>query len=535
MPLDSPQMTLLDVLARRLDTDPDGPYLDFEGTQVTARQIDEDADRLAHALADLGVVRGDRVATLLENRPEQVVSFFATMKLGAIHQPVNTAYRGEFLRHQLADSGVKVVIVQGDLASRVQMVAGAGTPELESVIVLGEPDEPITARPKYDWASLLADSSSDPLPDPKLGPSDLACFVYTSGTTGPSKGCMLPHNYLVTLADQIARAFGRRPDDVVLTPLPLFHLSALAVGVIGTLIVGGRASIGHRFSVSRFWPEVKRTGATMISMLGSLANLIANAKDHPDQVGHTLRVCVAVPMPPDTDKAWRERFGCATLSGGYGLTEASFIAMQVPDEPSKPGSPGRPNSHEFDVKIFDDNDCEVPPGEVGEIVCRPKLPNVMFAGYFRRPQETLNVLRNLWMHTGDLGRIDEDGFLFFVDRKKDYMRRRGENISSFELEKTFLHHEAIKDVAVHSVLSDVGEDDVKVTAILRDGVSLTEVELCTWAVNHLPYFAMPRYIEFRTELPRTPSGKVQKYQLREEGKTPATWDREASGFTFTRR
>src|SRR3990167_5932723 len=341
MPLDSPQMTLLDVLARRLETDPDGPYLDFEGIQVTARQIDEDADRLAHALADLGVVRGDRVATLLENRPEQVVSFFATMKLGAIHQPVNTAYRGEFLRHQLADSGVKVVIVQGDLASRVQLVAGAGTPELESVIVLGEPDEPITVKPQYDWASLLADSSSDPLPDPKLGPSDLACFVYTSCTTGPSKGCMLPHNYLVTLADQIARAFGRRHDDVVLTPLPLFHLSALAVGVIGTLIVGGRASIGHRFSVSRFWPEVKRTGATMISMLGSLANLIANAKDHPDQVGHTLRVCVAVPMPPDTDKAWRERFGCATLSGGYGLTEASFIAMQVPHEPSKPGSPDR--------------------------------------------------------------------------------------------------------------------------------------------------------------------------------------------------
>jgi crotonobetaine/carnitine-CoA ligase len=532
---DSPQRTVLDVLARRLATDPDGPYLDFEGTQVTARQIDEEAGRLAHALADLGVARGDRVATLLENRPEQVVSFFATLKLGAIHQPVNTAYRGEFLRHQLADAGVKVLIVQGDLASRVQQVAGSQTPELESVIVLGKPDETITAKPQYDWQELLTGRSADAVPDPKIGPSDLACFIYTSGTTGPSKGCMLPHNYVVTLADQIARAGGRRPEDVVLTPLPLFHLSALAVGVVGTLLVGGRASIGRRFSVSRFWPEVKRTGATIISMLGSLATLIANSKDDPDQVGHTLRVCMAVPMPPDTDKVWRERFGCASWSGGYGLTEASFIATLAADQVGKPGSPGKPNSHEFDVKIFDDDDYEVPLGEVGEIVCRPKLPNVMFAGYFRRPQETLAVLRNLWLHTGDLGRIDEDGFLFFVDRKKDYLRRRGENISSFELEKIFLHHEAIKDVAVHSVPSEVGEDEVKVTAILREGAKLTQEELCAWAVSRLPYFAIPRYIEFRDDLPRTPSGKVQKYQLREEGKTPATWDREAAGFTFERR
>jgi crotonobetaine/carnitine-CoA ligase len=527
--------TVLEALERRVESDPDGPYLDFEGTEVTAREINEQANRLAHVLAKLGVVRGDRVATLLENRPEQVVSLFGTLKLGAIHQPVNTAYRGEFLRHQLVDAGVKVIIVQGDLASRVQLVAESEMPELESAIVVGEPDSAITARPQHDWQALLGDASADPPPAVPAGPADLACFIYTSGTTGPSKGCMLPNNYLVTLADQIARAFGRHPNDVVLTPLPLFHLSALSVGVVGTLLVGGRASIGRRFSVSRFWPEVKRTGATIISMLGSLATLIANAKHHPDEVGHTLRMCMAVPIPPETDQAWRERFGCATSSAGYGLSEASLIAMQTPDQANKPGSPGKLNTHEFDVKIVDDNDHEVPLGEVGEIVCRPKLPNVMFTGYFRRPQETLAVMRNLWLHTGDLGKIDEDGYLFFVDRKKDYMRRRGENISSFELEKTFFHHEAIKDVAVHSVLSEIGEDDVKVTAVLRDGAKLSAEDLCTWAVSRLPYFAIPRYIEFRGDLPRTPTGRVQKYQLRDEGKTPDTWDREAAGFTFDRR
>jgi len=529
------QTTILAVFANRLATDPDGPYLDFEGVEYTARMMDEESTRMAHALAELGVQRGDRVASLLENRAEQVVALFAALKLGAIHVPINNAYKGEFLRHQLTDSGARVMIVQGDFASRVEMVGGSGTPELESVVVVGEPDTAITVLPQHDWAKLLAAASNEPLPDPGIRPSDLACFIYTSGTTGPSKGCMLSHNYVVTLADQIARAFGRRPDDVVLTPLPLFHFNALGVGVVGTLLVGGSASIVRRFSVSKFWPEVKRTKATIISVLGSLAILIAHAPDHPDQPGHQLRLCAAVPMPPDIDQIWRERFGCRTFSGGYGLTEASLIGMLTPDQEMKPGATGKPNRHEFEIRIVDDDDVEVPTGGVGEILVRPNAPNVMFAGYFRRPEETLATYKNLWFHTGDLGRIDEDDFLFFVDRKKDYLRRRGENISSFELESTFFHHAAIKDVAVHSVFSEMSEDDVKVTAVLQEGASLTEEELCAWAVDRVPYFAMPRYIEFRDDLPRNPVGKVMKYQLREEGKTPATWDREEAGFTFERR
>lgn len=529
------QRTLLDVLDERLKTDPDGPYLDFEGVEVTAREVEEAANRLANAMANLGVGAGDRVATLIENSPQQVTSFFATMKLGAIHQPVNTAYRGEFLRHQLVDAGVKLMIVQGSFASRIQLVAGEETPTLESVIVVGEPDEEIDVVTQHNWQDVLAGASKEFVADPDIGPGDIACFIYTSGTTGPSKGCMLPHNYLVTLAGQIARTFGRNENDVVLTPLPLFHLSALCVGVIGTLLVGGRASIGRRFSVSRFWPEVKRTKATIISMLGSLATLIGNSKDHPDQVGHTLRVCMAVPMPPETDKVWRERFGCATRSAGYGLSEASLIAFQLPGDDYKPGSAGKINRREFDVKIVDDEGFDVPVGEVGEIVCRPNMPNVMFTGYWGRPEDTLKVLKDLWLHTGDLGRVEEDDSLFFVDRKKDYVRRRGENISSFELERTFLRNAAIKDVAVHSVLSDLGEDDVKVTAILCDDVKLSEQELAEWAVNHLPYFAMPRYIEFRKSIPRTPTGRVLKYQLRDEGKTANTWDAEEVGFKFERR
>ena len=529
------QTTVLAALAARLTSDPDGPYLDFEGEGYSARRMEAESNRLAHALAGVGVGHGDRVASLLENSPQQVVTFFATLKLGAVAVPINTAYKGEFLRHQLADSGSKVVVVQGDFAGRVAEVARAALAELAAVIVVGPPDEVIDAVPTHDWDRVLASAPDTAPPDAGVKPSDLACFIYTAGTTGASKGCMLPHNYIVALADQIVRAWQRRPDDIVLTPLPLFHFNAISVCVVGSLVVGGSSSIARRFSVSRFWPEVKRTGATMVSMLGSLAILVADADDHPDQSGHRLRLCAAAPMPPDIDRIWRERFGCTTFSAGYGLTEASLLSMLPAGEENEPGAAGKINRHDFEVRLVDDDDVEVPVGEIGEIVCRPQRPNLMFAGYWRRPEDTLAVLRNLWFHTGDLARADDGGFLFFVDRKKDYLRRRGENISSFEMERAFHGHPAIKDVAVHSVPSDVGEDEVKVTVVLQADATVTEQELCSWSVDKVPYFAVPRYVEVRDDLPRNPVGRVLKYQLRDEGVTASTWDREAAGFTFERR
>ncbi len=527
--------TVVAALAARVAHDPDSPYLDFEGVEHTARTVDEGSDRLARALNRLGVGPGDRVATLLENTPEQVMSFFGAVKLGAIQVPINTAYKGEFLKHVLVDSGATVLVVQSDFLDRLVGFAAVDLPELRCVVSVGPPGSEPLWVPVREWDVLLEQSAGEPLPAVTIGPADLACFIYTAGTTGPSKGCMLPHQYVVALGDQIARAWGRTADDVILTPLPLFHFNAISVCVVGTLLVGGRASIARKFSVSRFWPEVKRTGATMLSMLGSLAILIASADDHPDQSGHRLRLCAAAPMPPDTDRIWRERFGCATFSGGYGLTEASLISMLPAGVENKVGAAGKPNTHEFEVAIVDDDDRPVAAGETGEIVCRPTGPNLMFAGYWNRPEATVEVLRNLWFHTGDLGRLDGDGFLYFVDRKKDYLRRRGENISSFEMERAVIAHEAIADVAVHAVASDQGEDDVKVTAVLVAGFGLTEEELCRWTAERVPYFAIPRYIEFRADLPRNPVGRVLKYELRDDGITASTWDREAAGVTFDRR
>ena len=529
----SRQSTVVDALQQRLSTDPDGPYLEVDGVELTARQVDEAAGRLASSLADLGVGRGDRVATLLDNTAEQVISFFGSLRLAAIQVPINTAYKGDFLRHVLEDSGARVLIVQGDYAHRFEQLAGEDLADLAAVVVVGEPDDLNVSIPTLTWAKALSATPRD-LPDAGVAPGDLACLIYTAGTTGPSKGCMLSHNYVVSLAGQIARAWQRGPDDVILTPLPLFHFNAISVCVVGTLLTGGHAAIVRKFSVSKFWPEVKRTGATMLSMLGSLAILIANAEDHPDQAGHSLRLCAAAPMPPDTDRVWRERFGCATFSGGYGLTEASLISMLPAGEINSVGAAGKPNTHEFDVRLVDEGDNEVEVGTVGEIVCRPKGPNLMFTGYWSMRDAPNEVLVDGWFHTGDLGRLDEEGFLYFVDRKKDYLRRRGENISSFEMERTLLAHPAIKDGAVHAVPSDQGEDDVKVTAVLNEGHELGEEDLCRWMAERVPHFAIPRYVEFRNDLPRNPVGRVLKYQLRAEGVTATTWDREEAGIKFDR-
>jgi crotonobetaine/carnitine-CoA ligase len=248
-----------------------------------------------------------------------------------------------------------------------------------------------------------------------------------------------------------------------------------------------------------------------------------------------VRAVGGSPFPAELQEIWRRRFG-VKLPGtqGYGLTEAAIITTLKAGDSFKPGSSGKRND-DFDVMIVDDHDNPVPPGTAGEVICRPRRPHIMFEGYWKRPAETLKVMRNMWLHCGDIGKFDEEGFFYFVDRKKDYLRRRGENISSYEMEATFMAHEEVADIAVHAVPSKLGEDDVKVTAVLKPGSTLTPEQLCLWAVDRLPYFAIPLYIEFRTELPRNPLGKIMKYQLRDEGITAATWDREKAGFEIRKR
>jgi crotonobetaine/carnitine-CoA ligase len=539
------QHTLPGLLDERLVADPDGAFLDCCGTMYTAAMIEDAANRLASALAALGVGHGSTVATMLENSPAAVLSWFAAQRLGAIYVPVNTALKGSLLRHQLADAGTTVVIVQEDLLSRPAEILDS-IDSVEHLVVVGSTapapvlGAAVLKAAVHSWDALL--TAAAVRPDLRVRPSDLAAIVYTGGTTGSSKGCALSHSYHVSIARQIIASWDRRPDDVVWSPLPLFHFNAISCMLTGTLLTGGRAALSRRFSVSGFWPEINRTSATIASLLGSLAVLVAKGADTPlargsdaPEANTTLRLLTGAPIAPEIDDLIRRRFCVDTFSAAYGTTEASLISWLPPGKAFKPSSAGIVNSDVFDVRIFDDEDREVPPGTPGEIVCRPLQPHVMFEGYWKRPEATVAMSRNLWFHTGDIGRIDADGYLFFVDRKADYLRRRGENISSWEVEKVFHEHEDVTDVCVHAVASEVSEDDVKATVVLREGTALTEDQLCRWAIDRLPFYAVPRYIEFRAALPLSETGRATKNILKEEGVTAGTWDREAAGLRFERR
>jgi carnitine-CoA ligase len=523
-----------------LEDCPADVFLDFSGQTSTYAQVARLIGQTAELFEECGVGPGDRVITLLDNNLDAVVTFFAATRLGAIAVPVNTAYRGEFLRHQVADAGARVIVAESHYTDRLLQVR-EGVPEVRSLLYREQGTRFLPDRAD-DGLELIPLQSArqqmeDKLRAPVAKPSDLSCLIYTAGTTGPSKGCMISHNYAVHVSRQYLEVTGRRTENRTWTPLPLFHFNAWNCTVFTTAILRSSASIAPRFSLSGFWSEIERSGATMTSLLGTMISLIANAPDS-EASGRCfgqLEIVQGAPFPADLIETWQRRFG-VTWAGVnvFGLTECCLTTHLPRTEAGRPGTSGRRNG-DFDVRIFDDEDRELPAGEVGEIVVRPLKPHVMFEGYWNRPEATASLMRNLWFHTGDMGMFDQEGYFHFKDRKKDYLRRRGENISSFEMESAFLQHPDVVDVAVHSVFSELTEDDVKVTAVLRDGVMLSEEQLCRWSFDRLPYFAIPRYIEFRSELPKNPVGRVLKYVLRDEGRTPATWDREESALELPKR
>jgi crotonobetaine/carnitine-CoA ligase len=527
--------TVTEILARNARKFPAHVLLDFTGDTYTYAEIDRRSTQLAHGLAARGIKRGDRVASVLDSNIDAILLWLAVNKLGAINVPVNTAYKGEFLRHQFDDCGAQVLVAESDYAFRVVDIED-DLPKAQRLLVRGEGAAlPKFKRLEVERLSAAYADDETPIPDHNK-PSDLCMIIFTGGTTGPSKGCMISHNYACNLARQVLKREQRNERTINWTPLPFFHLNAVAGSILSCMMVGGRVAVFPRFSVSKFWDDIERSGATIVNLLGSMLGFIATAPDN-EAAKRCFGQVIAVrgsPFPPEIQKIWKDRFGVIYAgSFNYGLTEAARVTTLPDGIDGPPGNAGMRNE-DFDVRIVDDDDIELPVGEAGEIIVRPRHPNIMFDGYWNRPEETLKVMRNMWLHTGDIGRFDENGFLFFVDRKKDYMRRRGENISSYELENTFKKHPAVKDVAIHAVFAEA-EDEVKATIVLHDNATISEPEMCAWCVERVPYFAVPRFIEFRDDLPRNPVGRVLKYELRDEGCTPSTWDREAAGFELVRR
>ncbi|WP_242153576.1 AMP-binding protein [Sphingomonas sp. BAUL-RG-20F-R05-02] len=529
-----PRDTPVAALARAVAAHPDKTFLDFGGETYSYGAFDGLTNRLGHALTALGVGEGETVVTMLDNNIDAVAAWIGINKIHAVSVPLNTALLGEFLRHQVEDAAAAILICEAHYLDRIVAIADRLT-FLKLILVRGDLASavacaiPVRALDDHRGDD---DTAMERLPDPAA----LNALIYTSGTTGPSKGCMMSGNQMCHVARLLLRASPIGHDDIYWTPLPFFHLNAIATGAVSVLLVGATMSISPRFSVSGFWPAIEASGATVVSILGSLGTMLARAAENEamkrcfGQV-HTVK---GNPFSEDIKAIWRERFGAKRIgSNAYGLTEALVTTLPA-DEPAAPGSSGK-CAAEFDVRIFDDHNNEVPLGQAGEIVVRPLYPDIMFKGYWRRPEETLKLMGDLWFHTGDIGKFDEQGFFYFVDRKKDYLRRRGENISSFEMESALLLHPDIAEVAVHAVPSNVGEDDLKVTARLKPDATLKEEALCRWLIERVPSYAVPRYIEFRETLPTNPQGRVLKYKLRDEGATDTTWDFEKSDVKVAKR
>ncbi|HET9770287.1 MAG TPA: AMP-binding protein, partial [Acidimicrobiia bacterium] len=509
----------------------------------TYKEAAATAATLAGALAAAGVDPGDRVAFLVPNRMERIDLFFACARLGAVQVPLNTFLKGEFLRYQLADSGAATAVVDGPGLAAVAPLLPE-LPGLRRLIVLYDDagDGPAPAVPAgvevIRFAELDAPgrttSPSDQPELPRPEPSDLAAIVYTSGTTGPSKGCRINQGYYVHIGAAWQAALELRADDVYFTAFPLFHLSGQALALMATLHRGATLILEPAFSASTFMERAGSVGATVVMGVGAMAQAVLATPPSPSDRAHSVRLCSWIPLPEARQLEFEERFGTAVSAEGYGQTECAPVTFSPASGERRRATAGRPAPW-LDVRIVDEDDVEVASGEVGEIVVRPLEPDSLFSGYWGRDAETVATFRNLWHHTGDYGRMDAEGFVTFVDRKKDALRRRGENVSSMELEAAILRHPRVTEVAVHAVESEATEDDIKACVVAAPGeAEVTPGELFGFFAEHLPYFAVPRYVELVPELPKNALGRVLKHELRARGVTPATWDFEKLGLTVER-
>ena len=509
---------------------PDKSFLAIDETSVTFGQLRGRVTSAANGLLALGVGPGDTVAMLTLNCVEWVDVWLAATQIGAISTPVNAAFRGDFLVHQLRDSGAKLILVDHALLPLLVDVAG-DLPDLRVVLVRGGteaiPDVPSAlGAMSVHGASVLAEQPSDVVAGGRpLGWNEPACLFYTSGTTGPSKGVILTQQSLALSASSIAAAYAYDASDVLYGAVPLFHLSGSLGLVMPALLTGLSSVLDSGFHVSSCWDRVRAVGATVFVGVGPMVVMLFGLPPDPSDAALPLRLVVAAPIPAELHRAIEERYA-VEIGTALGMTEAFPLALSSVGVPTVPGTSGRPNPN-FEVVVVDDDDIPVPTGTVGEIVCRPLVPHAMFEGYRNRPEATLEQFRNLWFHTGDLGRFDGEGNLAFSDRKKDAIRRRGENISSFEVEQSILRHPSVAECAAHAVPSPLGEDDVKVCVVLVPGQELPAEDLYAYCAEHLPRFAVPRYIETMDALPKNAVGRVQKMVLRDRPIGAETWDRDA--------
>jgi carnitine-CoA ligase len=506
-------------------------FLRFKDQTFTYEEMDRLANRCANAFAGQHVMKGDKISIMLSNCPEYLNVWFGSAKIGAVEVPINTSYKGEFLRHIIDQSDSKILVIAREFLDRLKLIEDVLT-KVEKAVVLGgvTREEVESSRIPLVAFEEFFDAPESPV-RVDVFPSDPQSIIYTSGTTGLSKGALGCHNFWIVCAEKMLDYRDGRREDIFLTFLPLYHFNAQVLTTLTVLIAEAEMVLLDRFSASRFWDEIRAFGATQFNYLGAVMPILAKQPEKINDLDNPARIALGAGCPQAVMDDVEKRFGIKCLEG-FGMTEIG-IPVHVRVDDRRPGSCGKPMDI-YEMKLVDDLDEAVPTGEIGEIVFRPKVPFVMMSEYYKMPEKTLEAFRNLWFHSGDLARKDEDGYFYFVDRKKDALRRRGENISSFEVERVINTHPSVLESAAIAVKSELAEDEVKICVVLKVGETLLPEALVRYANERMPYFAVPRYVEFMDALPRTPTERVQKYLLKEAGVTPNTWDREIAGVQVTR-
>ena len=522
------EMSLGELLDKAVDRDPDKVFVEMVGEAVTYVQFQRAVRRTASMFKGLGVSAGDRVCLFLPNCLEFLSCWFGLSYLGAIGVPINTAYKREETAYILNNSGAVALVAHNSLADIAGEAAVLAGNVHHRLMVGGESDQV--------WRSFSElVSKAVPLDTPvEVSPHAISMLGYTSGTTGDPKGVQVSHLMYVAAGQGFAHWTQATSSDRFFTCLPSFHANAQYYSIMGTLAGGATLVVVERFSASRFWSQVREAKATVVNFIGMMMPVLAKQEPSPDDGENSVRLFYGSPaFPPEFLKGFEERFGTDIIIG-FGMTETCYGTIERIGDPHRPSSSGRPRQHPDprftnEIRIVDpETGTPLAPDEVGEITIRN--PAVM-SGYWRNEEQTGQTLRNGWLHTGDLARMNEEGFLTYVDRRKDIIRRRGENISSQEVEGVIKRHPSVMDCAVIAVPSELGEDEVKAYVALKPDVTVSPAEVIHWAGEHLAYFKVPRYLEMREELPRTPTLRVRKDLLRNERRdlTEGCFDREAAG------
>ncbi|MBW0134755.1 AMP-binding protein [Pseudonocardia abyssalis] len=513
---------------RVLDARPDEEAQAGEDGRYTFAQVHDRSLLIAGGTARLGVGRGDVLALMLDNHLDSIHTWFGLSLTGGVEVPINTAYKGEFLTHILNDCGATVLVCEERYCERIAMVLD-DLRHLQTVVVRGGTGEALagTRLRRLEFAELLDGPAAARV---DVRPDELMAYMYTSGTTGASKGVELTHAHGYTYS---SREDAERPHrrDRILVTLPTFHLAAQGFGIYQALVAQAFAYLAPGFSVSGFWPLVRRERITMTTMLGAISELLQQQAPGPDDADNPLELAIMAPLASDID-AFRSRFGVGLIPV-YGMSEIGCVMTSAPED-TIPGEAGSSRGN-YDLRLVDEDGRDVPDGTVGQLIVRPHVPHTVLAAYHNLPEKTADTVRDGWVHTGDAFTRDADGHYRFVDRIKDALRRRGENISSFELEAAINQFPDVYESAVVGVPSpEFNEDEVKAVVVVREGAQADPVELTRFLIDRVPYFMVPRFLEFVPELPKTPTMKVRKAELRDEGVHDRVWDREAAGITVTR-